>query len=141
MDTTDIRLLDLLDANARESISSLAIALNVSRATVSERMRKLEGAGVIAGYGLRKGAAFERRQISAHVMISVDTRTENHVLAELRKMNNIRSLYAVSGAFDMIAVVRGETTDEIDQSLDAIRSIKGVAKTVSSILLSTKLSR
>lgn len=141
MDTTDFRLLDLLDANARESISSLAMALNVSRATVSERIRKLEGSGVIAGYGLRKGAAFERRQISAHVMISVDTQTEDHVLNELKKVNSIRSLYAVSGAFDMIAMLCGETTDEIDRGLDTIRAINGVAKTVSSILLSTKLSR
>ncbi len=141
MNALDKQLLDLLAVNARESISSLALELNVARATVKDRMRRLEDTGVIDGYGVRLNKAYQKRSIAAHVMISVDTSRGDQVLAELKKLIHIRSLYAVSGLYDLIAVLRGETTDEVDRELDVIRKIKGVTKTTSSILLSTKLEK
>ncbi len=139
MDRLDQNLLEMLLKNAREPITSLSHALGVSRATVTERMRKLEERGIIAGYTLRISDSALRRHIAAHVMVSVETRSDHAVQAELRKLSSIHALYAVSGVYDMIAVLRADTTEALDQDLDSIRNIKGVVKTVSSIILSTKL--
>ncbi len=139
MDRLDQNLLEMLLKNAREPITSLSHALGVSRATVTERMRKLEERGIIAGYTLRISDSALRRHIAAHVMVAVETRSDHAVQAELRKLSSIHALYAVSGLYDMIAVLRADTTEALDQDLDSIRNIKGVVKTVSSIILSTKL--
>lgn len=141
LDDLDRRLIDLLGENARSSVSALALDLGVARATVKDRMRRLEECGVIVGYGVKLNQPFLNQSVRAHVLISVETQYGDHVVQELKKLPGIRALYAVSGTYDLIAVLRGESTDDIDNALDVIRRIKGIAQTTSSILLSTKLEK
>jgi len=141
LDATDRELLALLRANAREPVSALARKLDLARSTVQERIARLERSHVIAGYTIRMGEDFAERQIAAHVMISVDPKMAASLTADLRKMPEVRSLAAISGAFDMMAEVAAETTARIDTILDAIGHLKGVQKTMSSIVLSVKFER
>ena len=137
----DRRLLNLLSANAREGVSALARKLGLARSTVQERMSRLERQGVIAGYTIRLGRETAERQIAAHVMLSIDPKQSDRIVAELKRMPELRSLSAVSGAYDLIAVIAAETTKRIDELLDAIGKIPGIARTTSSIILSTKFER
>ena len=57
MTPKDRQLIDLLRANARESVSALARKLGVARTTVQERLRRLEESGTIAGYTVRMAHA------------------------------------------------------------------------------------
>lgn len=141
LDQTDRDLLALLRIDAREPVSSLARKLDLARSTVQERIARLEKSGVIAGYTIRSGEDFAERQILAHVMISVDPKMAASLTADLKKMPEVRSLSAISGAFDMMADVAAETTARIDAVLDAIGHLKGVQKTMSSIVLSVKFER
>jgi len=141
LDPTDRELLALLRANAREPVSALARKLDLARSTVQERIARLERSHVIAGYTIRTGEDFAERQITAHVMISVDPKMAASLTADLKKMPEVRSLAAISGAFDMMAEVAAETTARIDTILDAIGHLKGVQKTMSSIVLSVKFER
>lgn len=141
MDDTDRKLLSLLRADARESVSALARKLDLARSTVQERIARLERSGVIGGYTIRSGENFAERQIAAHVMISVDPKMAVSVTTDLKKMPEVRFLAAISGTFDMMAEVAAETTVKIDTVLDAIGRLKGVQKTMSSIVLSVKFER
>jgi DNA-binding Lrp family transcriptional regulator len=141
LDQTDRRLLALLQADAREPVSSLARKLDLARSTVQERIAKLERSGVIAGYTIRTGEDFAERQIAAHVMISVDPKMAVSLTADLKKMPEVHTLAAISGTYDMMAEVAAETTTRIDAVLDAIGHLKGVQKTMSSIVLSVKFER
>lgn len=53
MDDTDRRLLALLRKDARTPVITLAKELKVSRATVQNRINKLERDGVILGYTIK----------------------------------------------------------------------------------------
>ncbi len=141
MPDTDSKLVALLKANAREPTASLARKLGLARSTVQERIAKLEKDGTIEGYTVRLSEARETRRLRAIVMISADAKHADRVGAELKKMHEVRSLYAVSGAYDMIAVVETETTARMDAALDRIGRASGVARTVSSIVLSEKFVR
>lgn len=140
-DTIDHRLLTLLRADAREPVAVLARKLALARSTVQERIDRLEKQGVIAGYTIREGGTYTDRQILAHVMISVDPKMSASVTSDLKKMPEVRSLAAISGAFDLMAELAAETTARIDAVLDAIGHLKGVQKTMSSIVLSVKFER
>lgn len=50
LDRTNLQILDLLQANARTSISELARTVNRGESTVRERIASLERAGVLQGY-------------------------------------------------------------------------------------------
>ncbi|MEV5596120.1 Lrp/AsnC family transcriptional regulator [Streptomyces sp. NPDC052496] len=49
-DATDWRILDVLQRNGRAGYAELARAVNMSASAVTERVRRLEEAGVISGY-------------------------------------------------------------------------------------------
>lgn len=141
MDEKDLKLLELLKNNAREPTSAIARALGVSRSTIQSRIEKLERSGVIGGYTLRMSDDYERSRIKAHVMISVAPKLSNRVAGSLRAFTEVTSLYAVSGPYDLIAVLSCETTERIDALLDEIGALPGIRKTTSSIILSTKFTR
>ena len=141
MDAIDKRLLTLLSADARASVVTLAKELKVSRSTVYERMKRLEDSGIITGYTIRESDAFAKNQITAHVMLTINAKHGAGVTQALKRIPEIRSLYTVSGIYDLAALVRTQTTHELDKILDTIGTIEGIEKTTSSIVLSTKFER
>lgn len=140
-DGIDQNLIALLRANAREPVAVLARKLDLARSTVQERIERLERRGVIAGYTIREGSGQADRQILAHVMINVDPKMSASVTADLKKMSEVRTLAAISGTYDLMAELAADSTARIDAVLDAIGHLKGVQKTMSSIILSMKFDR
>ncbi|WP_321389798.1 Lrp/AsnC family transcriptional regulator [Emcibacter sp.] len=139
MDNLDRSLLEILTLDARKSISTLAGALKVSRATVTDRISKLEQRGIIEGYTLRINREFSPKKITAHVMITVVPKLETQVIEQLKKIHGIQSIFTVSGMYDLIAVLQKDSTEELDSEIDFIRETAGVEKTVTNVILSAKL--
>jgi len=127
----DAKLIDLLRINAREPAASLARKLGLARSTVQERIARLEREGVILGYTLRLSDEAAAGRIRAIAMIGTDAKRADRTAAELKRITEIRSLYAVSGSFDLVATVEAETMARMDALLDRIGAVHGVARTVS----------
>ncbi|MGD9954125.1 MAG: Lrp/AsnC family transcriptional regulator [Burkholderiales bacterium] len=141
LDVADRRLLALLREDARMSTAALARKLGVARTTVVERMKRLERDGIVAGYTVRLHTAVQGRMLRVHVLLEVDAKHGDAVVAALRAIPQVRGVYAISGAFDSLVFVEGETTEEIDRVLDAIGTLPGVERTQSSLVLSVKFDR
>ncbi len=141
LDDTDRRLLALLREDARMSTAALARRLEVARTTVLERMKRLQRDGIVAGYTVRLHSKVQGRMLRVHVLLSVDPRQGEAVVEALRAIAQVRAVFAISGAFDSLVFVEGETTEEIDGVLDAIGTLPGVGKTQSSLVLSVKFDR
>ena len=141
MRDSDAKLIALLRANAREPTASLARKLGLARSTVQERIARLEREGAIKGYTVRLSDDADAAKLRAIVMIETDPKRADRVALELKKMPEVRSLSAVAGTFDLIATVETETPARIDALLDRIGRAQGVARTVSSIVLSEKFAR
>jgi DNA-binding Lrp family transcriptional regulator len=140
-DDLDDRLLALLRRNARASTSALARRLGVARSTVQTRLDRLERRGVIAGYTIVHAPAHDARLVRAHVMIQVDPHGQAHVERALAGMDSVSALYTISGAHDLVALLRTDSTQALDTAIDAIRNIDGVLSTTSSVLLARKFER
>ena len=72
MDTLDHQLISLLRDNARATVLQLAKALGVSRATVQNRMRRLQRDGVILGYTVRLQAPGAEAPVRALMLLLVE---------------------------------------------------------------------
>ncbi len=141
LDERDRKLISMLQEDARTPTAALARVLGVARTTVVERLKRLEKSGVIAGYTVRLGDETQRARMRVHALLSVDAKRTDAVVQALRRLTQVRAVFAISGVFDCMALVEAETTEEIDSVLDAIGSIPGVAKTQSSLVLSVKFDR
>jgi DNA-binding Lrp family transcriptional regulator len=137
----DQELISLLQVNAREPVSALARKLGLSRTTVQDRLRRLEQSGIIAGYQLRLSDGTEQGGIRAFVTIEVEPKRTSEVSRALLKMPQVEALYSVSGKFDLIALVRTSSAQDMDKLLDIAGVIPGVTGTESAVILSTKFDR
>ena len=57
------------------------------------------------------------------------------------KDQQLTSLYSISGAFDLYAIISAASVGELDTAIDAIGRLDGVDDTMSSVILSTKIDR
>ena len=141
IDALDRSLLDLLSDNARLPTAAIGRRLGLSRTTVQSRIERLERGGAILGYTIRAGREAGREPVRAHVMIALAARRASSVEAALRRISAVRALHAVSGPFDLIAVVEASSVEEADRLIDQIGTLDGVERTNSMLILSTRLSR
>lgn len=137
----DQQLLNVLRNDARASITGLAEQLGVSRSTAQKRLERLEDSGVIAGYTVRMSSAYLDQEIKAHVSITVEPRKTADIICAMEKIDDVRSIYSVSGPFDLIAEVSAMEVSRLDGVIDEIIAIEGVERTESSVILSTRLKR
>lgn len=137
MDDTDRELIGLLRDNARIPVVALASKLRIARATVQNRLARLEADGTILGYTVRLKPAAEANRIRAIMTVAVEGNRTLEVRNQLRGHPNVYALHSTNGRWDIVAELRADTLESFDSVLNAIRLIDGIATTETSILLST----
>jgi len=137
LDDVDRELLALLRDNARLSVVALAAKLRIARATVQNRLTRLERNGVIVGYTVRLKPDAEPQRIRALMSIAVQGNRAADVLRVLRGYPNVATIHSTNGRWDLIAELRADSLENFDRVLGSIRLIDGIENTETSILLST----
>ena len=141
LDSFDQKLLALLRTNARLPLVSLARKLNVSRATVSKHLQKLEDTGVIVGYQVQLRPEHMPQTISAWMSIAVEGNETKKVVSILLGEPGIVSLHITNGRWDLLAQISSTNLNELSQVMERVRLIKAISSTETSIHLETfKLS-
>lgn len=141
LDEIDRRLLALLQANAREPAAELARKLAIARTTVVARIARLERAGIVVGYGVRLGQRAEDGGLRAFCGLAVSARQADGVMRSLGWIPEIEEVWAVSGQFDYMVLLRCDTAEALDRLLDRLGQIEGVRQTQTSVVLSRKIDR
>ena len=92
IDGKDIEILEALQANARMPLSELGRAIGLSQPAISERVKRLEEAGIIEGYGAR----INPRALGLGLMAIVRLRTTHeHIKTCLKKFSEIPHIIEV----------------------------------------------
>jgi len=141
LDDLDRHLLTLLHTNAREPAANLARKLKIARTTVVARIARLEREGVVAGYGVRLGQRVEHADVQAICGINVDARSAPGVLRALERYPEVEEVWAVTGQFDYMLLLRCGTPQVLDRLLDQIGQFEGIRQTCTSLVLSRKIDR
>jgi len=109
LDRIDLKILDVLQTNARISNTELARQVGLSATPCSERVRNLEARGYIDSWG----ASLNPRLLNLELLVFVEitlTRTSPDVFAEFSeavvKLPQILECHLVSGNFDYLLKAR-----------------------------------
>ena len=135
LDKKDQGLLALLRADARMSVVELADKLGVSRATVQNRMRRLEENGVILGYTIAMGSAVETPAVRALMLIRAESAQEAAVIASLRGDPQVTAVHHTTGRWDLIAEIQTDSLSSFNKIVGALRLIDGIKATETNLLL------
>ncbi len=132
----DRRLIALLADNARLPSATLARQLGVSRGTVQNRIDRLVEGGVLLGFTVRLSGEAEGAAVRAIMAIEVRSADMRAVVAALRRMPAVGRVWSTNGRWDLVAEVGTPDLASLDATLTAIRALKAVANSETSILLS-----
>jgi Lrp/AsnC family leucine-responsive transcriptional regulator len=142
LDDLDLRLLDALQRNARATFAELGALVGLRAPAVHDRVKRLESRGYIRGYAARldpKRLGFELAAfVSAYTTADADYERFHAAVGALPEVAEIHSV-AGDEAFVLKVVTR--STAHLDDFLTRLKAIPGIARTRTTIVLSTPFER
>ena len=139
LDTLDIKILNLLQENARITMLELAEQVGLSPTPCARRVKRLEDEGLIARYVTLLDPKQAGLELS--VFISVRLRSQTAEIIEkfersVRDLPEISECYLVSGVHDYLLRLRVADVDSLRDFLrNRLVAIEGIAEAQSSIVL------
>ncbi len=132
-DKVDEKIIEYLKENSRESFVDIGKKLKLSESAVRRRVKNLLGSGTIKKFTLELG---EENATSAIVLVSVESATDtSKVSLKLTKLEGVKTVYEITGQYDITVIISAATIAEINNSIDALRKIAGVVDTNTVIIL------
>ncbi len=139
MDKIDLNILDLLQEEGRISFSDIAHRVGLTPPSIMERVKKLEEKGVIKKYTAILDARLLGNDISAFIGVYIShPRYIEEFEKEITKYDDILECHHVTGEYTMLLKVKTKNTSTLEALIRGIRSMKGVTRTLTTIILSTK---
>ena len=125
--STEDRILSVLEEDAQASYAEIAERADVSKPTVRKYIEKLEDEGVIVGYT----AEIDPKKLSSKsiAMVGIDVASEEYVEAtrDLKELDEVETLYSSSGDHMLMAEVRAADGDAVGEVIsNKILEIEGV---------------
>jgi Lrp/AsnC family leucine-responsive transcriptional regulator len=141
-DDTDIRILGLLQEDCRTPLARIGEQVGLSAPSVLERIKKLEAAGVIAGYH----AIVDGRRVGLDVtafigVVTSDPDSIGDFERRVSELEDVLECHHVTGAFTFLVKIKTASTSTLERLIARIRSLDGVARTETTVVLSTHIER
>ncbi|AFS83228.1 HTH-type transcriptional regulator LysM [Candidatus Nitrosopumilus sediminis] len=132
-DKVDEKIIGYLKEDSRESFVDIGKKLKLSESAVRRRVKNLVDSGTIKKFTLELG---EENSTSAIVLVSVDSATDtSKVSLKLAKLEGVKTVYEITGQYDITTIMSATNIAEINSSIDALRKIPGVVDTNTVIIL------
>ncbi len=134
-DKIDGKIIEFLRNDARESFVEIGKKLKLSESAIRRRVKNLIDSGIIEKFTVEMG---EANTTSAIVLISVDSSTDtSRVSTKLTKLYAVKTVYEITGQYDISVIIRASNITEINGCIDELRKITGVIDTNTVIILRT----
>ncbi len=137
MDQIDVKILKCLQADARENASLISEKVGMSVSAVIERIRKMESSGLIERHTTIINNQKAGKDVSAILQVALEHPKYNDdfrvVVQEIRE---VLECCFVTGEFDYLMKVVTDNTESLERLLNTIKSIPGVQRTLTSVVMS-----
>lgn len=139
MDELDIRILRLLKENAKTPASDISNQINLSVSAVGERIKKLEKSGIVKQYTTILNPNALKKDLTALMFISLERPQVSEAFLEYVQLEEeIMDCYYLAGDYDYMIKIATENTSSLERLLNRIKSISGIIKTNTIVVLATE---
>ncbi|MFF2479429.1 Lrp/AsnC family transcriptional regulator [Paenibacillus sp. NPDC058071] len=121
VDDIDNKIMQLLQSNARMTISQISKEVSMSQPSVKERITKLEEKGIIAGYT----ATFRLPELNRGTTTFIMLKTERcqEVVEFCREAKEVTDLYRISGEYNYLIKIQTATIEELAEFQDSLAGL------------------
>jgi len=142
IDETDARILELLQRDGRESYAEVGQAVGMSGPSAHERVKKLEGRGVIRGYAALIDPTLLGYGVLAFVFIKqVPGTIATDLTGNFGEIGEIEECHHIAGEADYLLKVRATDTRHLERVLHEIQAGPHVFTTETQIVFSSAFER
>ena len=132
-DKVDEKIIARLKEDSRESFVDIGKKLNLSESAIRRRVKNMTESGLIRKFTVEVS---EDDATSAIVLVSVDSATDTSKISlKLAKLDRIKSVYEITGQYDITTIISAPNISEINACIDALRKIPGVIDSNTVIIL------
>lgn len=141
IDGIDVEILKILQQNARISNAEIARKVGMAPSAIFERIRKLEGRGVILGYEARIDPAALGLHLLAFVFVRSDELAgEARTAQELARIPEVQEVHHIAGEDCFLLKVRVADPKSLSRLLrEGLGKGQGIRSTRTTIVLETAL--
>lgn len=141
LDKTDLKILEILQSNAKITNAQLAIDIGLSPAPTLERVKKLEKEGYIKSYHAQLDTSKLGIGVTTFVMVSLKAHGKRHIekfVSEVTEIDEVIECHHITGSGDFILKIVSRDIGTYQQlMLEKVSDIDGVDNLQSLIILST----
>jgi Lrp/AsnC family leucine-responsive transcriptional regulator len=141
LDSKDESILKLLLEDGRRSVVEISKELDLPRATVQERLKKLVDSGTIRRFVAVPDYSRIGKQVTAYIFVSFRSEgnlSQRKLAEEMSKIPEVYEVAVISGEWDILLKVRAGSVEEIGKLVvDRLRATRGIEKTQTCVAFQT----
>jgi len=140
MDTIDRKILDYVQQKGRDTYAEIGAAVGLSVSAINERLKKLERAGTIKGWGARVDAKHVGQGVLAFMLLLIDRPDNEKKLVEaICALPQVLECHHITGEWSYLLKLRLGDVSEIETVLaDTIKQNPGAIRTHTLLALSSR---
>ncbi|MBX3548807.1 MAG: Lrp/AsnC family transcriptional regulator [Xanthobacteraceae bacterium] len=139
LDSTDQRILDLLQEDDRLPVSEMSKSIGIPASTLNDRIKRLVKLGIISGFHARIGHEAVGLNLLAFMLVAwSDPKVEPVFLKRVKASPAVLECHHVTGGWNYLLKVRVATTRDLEKFLsETVKAVAGVERTETLIALSS----
>jgi Lrp/AsnC family transcriptional regulator for asnA, asnC and gidA len=142
IDNIDLKIISLLNEDAKTPYTEIAKKVFVSSGTVHVRMRKLEDLGVVKSATLNIDFSKLGYDISAFLGIYLEKSSlYDNVIEKLKGISEVINAYYTTGNYSIFAKIICKDTNHLRDVLNKIQLVEGIDRTETLIVLEESINR
>lgn len=135
IDDLDIQIIKLLQEDSRLSYNKIAEKLGISVGTAYNRIKNLEERGILKGYTIIVDPDKVGYGLTALILVQAEGKHLTEVESEIAKIDNVTSVYDITGEFDIAVISRFKDRDGLNKFIKSLVSLPYVKRTVTNVVL------
>jgi DNA-binding Lrp family transcriptional regulator len=136
------QILDILEEDSRTTADEIAVMLNMDLDKVKKQIKFMEDENIIVKYGaIINTEKIPEKELGAQAFIEIQVRPEREkgfdtIAERLYKFDEVKSLYLMSGGYDLLVVIEGSDLKSIATFVyQKLATIENVTSTRTHFLL------
>jgi len=133
LDKKDIKIINALKQNSRESIRDIAKKTGLRPSTVHQRIQKLVKNEVIEKFTLK----LDNKAVEENFIVFVLIKTEKDIENRVFNNKHIKEVFGVTGEYDIILKLKFKDVEEFNNFIIKFRKDQGLRETMSMVATTT----
>ena len=120
VDEIDLKIINILNKDARRSYSEIGKQIFLSPSSVRERVKKMEDSGVIKGYSLRLDQSQLGNTLEAFIMLKIFSGKLKPALQEIESYPEVKEAFRITGQHNLYIRIALKDQLHLQQFIDKL---------------------